>query len=89
MRVIDYQKIETCASFVKDNIKIEATQEELESLKKALVVMSNFENAISMSFIENRGYSPFDSRYLDTFKEIHFWFKDGFVMASVRTGSVG
>ena len=89
MKVVDYEKVLSSANCSKDIVRLEATDEELESLKSALRVVSEFENAVCLSFMENRGYSPSDSRYSDTFKEIHFWFRDGSVMATIRTGSVG
>lgn len=89
MRVIKYEKILNSAVSVADRLTIEVSPDESESLKDALKVISEFEAVVSSSFMESRGYSPSDSRYSDNFKEIHFWFKDGFVLASIRAGSVG
>ena len=89
MRILDYEKFMNEAVSITDRLKMEVTPDEAESLIKALSVVSEFEKAVLSRFAEERGYSASDKRYSDTFKEIHFWFKDGFVMASIRSGSVG
>lgn len=86
LRVLDYEKLITSAASVTDRLKIDVTPEEEASLKEALRVLSGFESLVLAKFMEERGYSACDSRHSDSFKEIHFWFKDGFVMASIRSG---
>jgi len=89
VKILDYEKLMNDAVSITDRVKIEVSLEEAQSLKDALQIVSGFENAVLNKFMEQRGYSACDKRYSDTFKEIHFWFKDGFVMASIRSGSVG
>jgi len=89
LKVIDYEKLDNSAVSVTDKVKIHASEEDMESLKKALAVVFKFESLVLSEFHSQRGYAANDIRYSDTFKEIHFWFKDGFVMASIRAGSVG
>lgn len=89
MKAVDYEKLDNSAVAVTDRLKISASEEEIESLRKALGVLSRFESLVLSEFNMQRGYAANDIRYSDTFKEIHFWFKDGFVMASIRAGSVG
>lgn len=89
MKIVDYEKFMNEAVSVTDRVKIEVSPEEARALKDSLGVICEFEKEILNRFSEERGYSACDKRYSDTFKEIHFWFKDGFVMASIRSGSVG
>lgn len=89
MKVVDYEKLDNSAVVVTDKVKIEASEEDMESLKKALGVLSKFESLVLSEFHSQRGYAANDARYSDTFKEVHFWFKDGYVMASIRSGFVG
>ena len=89
LKVVDYEKFDNSAVAVTDRLKIQASDEDVESLKKAMAVLSRFESLVLSEFHSQRGYAANDIRYSDTFKEIHFWFKDGHVMASIRAGSVG
>lgn len=89
MRVVEYEKLMNNAVSVTDRVRIEVSDEEGRALKEALHLVCEFENVVLSRFAEERGYSACDRRYSDTFREIHFWFKDGFVMASIRSGSVG
>lgn len=89
MKIVDYERLMNEAISVTDRVKIEVSDEEGQALREALHLVSEFENAVLSRFAEERGYSACDRRYSDTFREIHFWFKDGFVMASIRSGSVG
>lgn len=89
MKVVDYEKLDNSAVAVTDKVKIEASEDDMDSLRNALAVVSRFENLVLSEFMSQRGYAANDVRHSDTFKEIHFWFKDGLVMASIRAGSVG
>ena len=89
LRVESYEKLDNYAVEVTDRLRIEASEEEIESLRSALVVVEKFKNLVLAEFQVQRGYSANDKRYSDIFHETHFWFKDGFVMASIRHGSVG
>lgn len=89
MKVESYEKIENSAVSVTDRLKISASDDEVEALKSALATMEKFEGAVLSEFHLARGYPANDRRHSDVFREIHFWFKDGFVMASIRHGSVG
>jgi hypothetical protein len=89
MKVIEYKKLASSAFCVTDRVKLEVPPEDFDSLKAALVTMSLFESAVLSAFKDVRGFSASDTRNSDTFKEIHFWFKDGFVMATIRSGSIG
>lgn len=89
MKVVDYEKLDNSAVEVTDRVKIEASEEDIELLRNALSVVSKFESLVLSEFMAQRGYAANDTRYSDTFREIHFWFRDGHVMASIRAGSVG
>jgi hypothetical protein len=89
VKVIDYEKFLNSAVCSTDRLKIEVSAEEAASLKAAMQVISSFEILVLAKFAEVRGYSACDARQFDTFKEINFSFKDGFVVASIRSGSVG
>lgn len=88
-KIISYEKTGNSAVCVTDRLKIEASEEDIERLRQAINTVAQFENIVLSEFRGHRGYSANDARYSDTFKEIYFWFKDGFIMASIRTGSVG
>lgn len=89
MRVVSYEKLQNSAVAVTDRLEIEVSDDEAESLRSAMATMNKFENLVLSEFHSERGYSANDRRYSDVFREIHFWFKDGLLMASIRHGSVG
>jgi hypothetical protein len=89
MNVLDYETRENSAVCVTDWLKMEASEEEIESLKKSLETLDKFKKVVFSEFRSHRGYDANDIRYSDTFREVHFWFKDGLVMASIRSGSIG
>jgi hypothetical protein len=89
LRVESYERLENSAVSATDHVKIEVSEEEAAALRSALATMEKFENLVLSEFQAQRGYAANDRRYSDIFHETHFWFKDGYVMASIRHGSVG
>lgn len=89
MRVLSYEKLQNSAVAVTDRVAIEVSEEEAESLRSAMATMERFEKLVLSEFHSARGYAANDRRHSDVFREMHFWFKDGLLMASIRHGSVG